>query len=197
MSGCGDTRKGNGIVRVGACRDAPALEYDLLRRHVELRGRHARQPVAQIDRGDARGAGDGRCKPAGIVARCDGPAILGGVHVGDDPDILRLQSEHIGDDLCEDGAMALALRGRGHLNGHGAERIEADRCGCLRAVLRPSELAFLRSQRRGDVAHVGNARLDDRGKADAVMFALARALRPGAPAARQAGHRRPLSRASR
>ena len=47
-----------------------------------------------------------------------------------------LQAEHVGDDLRQHGAVALALRHRGDMHRHRAERVERHRRGRLRAVLR-------------------------------------------------------------
>ena len=125
MPGRGDAREGNGVVRICARGDAAVGEDDLRGRYVELRGGEPRQPVAQAHGGNLGGAGDRGREAAGIIPRGDRPGVLGGIHVGDDADVLRLQAKRVGDDLCQHGAMALALRDRGDLHRDGAERIEA------------------------------------------------------------------------
>ena len=90
MPGRREARERQRIIGIGPRGDAAAGKYDFGRRHVELRRRHARQAVAQIQCRHPRGAGDRRSKPAGIIARGDGPGVLGGVDFGDHPDILRL-----------------------------------------------------------------------------------------------------------
>ena len=116
MSRRRDARKRDRIVRVRTCRDASSCKCDLLHRHVELRRRNFCEPVAQSQCGEPRGTGHGRCESAGIIARRDRPTVLRGVHFGDNPDILRLQSERIRDHLRKHGPMALSLRRRGDLD---------------------------------------------------------------------------------
>ena len=83
-----------------------------------------------------------------------------------------VEAEDVGDDLRQHGAMALPLRHRGDVNGDAADRIEAYGRGGLRAVLRPRLAALGRRQHGRDIAHVGDAGLDDRSKADAVETPL-------------------------
>ncbi len=68
--------------------------------------------------------------------------------------------------------MALALRGRGDLHRHGAERIETDCGGRLRTVFRPGAPPLLGRQSGRDISHIRDARLDDGRKADAVVLSL-------------------------
>ena len=68
--------------------------------------------------------------------------------------------------------MALALRHRIDRDRNAAERIESNRRGGLCATFRAGFLPLLRAEHGRDVAHVGDRRLDHRGKADAVKPAF-------------------------
>src|SRR5262245_21242821 len=68
--------------------------------------------------------------------------------------------------------MALALRRRGDMHASCSTRIESDGRGRLRAVLGTGSPPLLGRKDRGDVAHVGYARLHDRGVADPIQAAL-------------------------
>ena len=67
--------------------------------------------------------------------------------------------------------VALALHRHVGRHRHRAERIDIEGDHGHRAVLRTGALAGVRGQQRREVAHVGHAGLDHRGKADAVKLA--------------------------
>ena len=93
-----------------------AGERDIVGLGVQLARRDARQPSRNALGGELGGAGNRGREAAGVIAGRDRPGILGGIDLGVDPDIGGLQSEHVGDDLRQDGAMALPLRHRGDMN---------------------------------------------------------------------------------
>ena len=83
-------------------------------------------------------------------------------------DVARPDAQCVRDDLGEDGAVALPLRRRRDVHHDRAGRIDGDRRARRRAVLRPGPRALRGGQHGGDVAHVGDARLDHRREPDAV-----------------------------
>ena len=167
-----DAGERNLVVGIAPRSDVAAGERDVLDLRVQLARGDACQPSCNALRGEPGGAGDGRRETAGVVAGRDRPGVLGGIDFGIDPDVGGLQPEHVGHDLRQNGAMALPLRHRGDVNRYAPDRIDRDRRGGLGAVLRPGLAALGRRQHGRDVAHVGHARLDHGGIADAVELAL-------------------------
>jgi hypothetical protein len=110
MAERGDTRKGDPVLRIVPGGNEAAGKHDIGCLDIELAGRDTRQPGRDPFGRESCRTGDRGCKTGGIVARRDGPRVLGGIDFGVDADVLRHESEHIGDDLGEDGAMALPLR---------------------------------------------------------------------------------------
>ena len=168
MPGGGDAGERQAVVRVPGGEHPAARKPDVLRRHVQLGCRQLRQLVAQAGGRDMGGTRDGAGKPAGIVAGGDRPGVLRRIELRIDRDFAEPQPEDVGDHLRQDGAVSLSLRSRSDCHVHAAGRIDGDGGRCLRPVLRTRLAALIRRQDRGDVAHVGDRRLDDGGVADAV-----------------------------
>ena len=82
------------------------------------------------------GAGNRACKTAGIISCRNGPRIFLCIELDIDLNVLRLQTEHVGDHLREHSAMALPRRRRGDNHAHAAKRIDGDGCAADCAVLR-------------------------------------------------------------
>ena len=91
-----------------------------------------------------RHAADGGGETAGIIAGGDRPGIARGVQLSDNANVGRLQAERVGDNLCQHGAVTLALRHRGNMHRDAAKRIKRHRRGCLRAILRTGLAALFR-----------------------------------------------------
>src|SRR3569623_2458012 len=96
--------------------DASVLEDDRIEFGIEVprgdRGKLAPHPRG----GNLRGPRDGWSEAAGIIAGCDRPRILCGIEIGHHADVAGRQSESVGDDLREHGAMSLTLSRRRYMN---------------------------------------------------------------------------------
>ena len=169
----GEAGERDGVVGVVGRMDTSGREDEVAGAGVQLPRGHLREPVADPERGAVGSPGDRPREPARIVARRDRPALRLGVVLEVDDDLLRGEPEDRGHHLGEDGAVALALGRRGGGHRHRAARVEAHRRGRHRAVLGAGPGPRLGREQGGDVAHVGDARLHDRGVPDAVETPLA------------------------
>ena len=127
----------------------------------------ALSPVLAIRARRSRSFIAARCAAPAVAGR-DRPRVLLGVVLHVHRDVVEFHPQHAGDDLGEDGAMPLALRHRGDVRRDRSDRINGDRRACRRAVLRSDPRPLPGGERHGDVAHVGDARLDDGRESDAV-----------------------------
>ena len=152
--------------------DASVGEAQRIRRAAPLRSGDARQLVAQFHRRQMHGAGHRAGKAARVVAGSHRPGVLVGVELDVDHHRLGRDAERVGHHLRAHGHVALAGGRGGDRDGGAAQQVDRHRGGGDRAVLRAGLGALLGCQRRRDVAHVGDRRLDDGGAADAVQPAL-------------------------
>ena len=112
-------------------------------------------------------------KSARIIPRRDRPGIAGGIERRLDPHRPRVEPERPRHDLGDDRAVPLTLRQRVDHRRHPAERIERDRRHRLRPAFRPGGAALVGGQRRRDIAHIRDRRLDHRRIANPVKPPLA------------------------
>ena len=167
--------------RLGVPVRAPCQVLDRVRR--PLAGPQPHGAVAKVERGHRQlhqvrrvvhelglqlpgGQGDGarphRPEAARVRAGRDRPHARERVHLVDDRDVLRIQSQLVGDDLRHDRLVALALRRRAEDRDDPPERVDLDRRRVDGAGLRKvlGLRAELRVERRGHVAHVRHRWVD-------------------------------------
>ena len=159
-------------VGIGAGGDAAIREDEVVAAEVHLGGGDPGELVAQTRCRELRHAGDRGREAARIIARRDRPGVLGGVEIGHDPNLVGGKAEHLGHHLRQNGAVTLSLRDGGDLDRDGADGIEGDRGGRLRAVLRAGLCPLGRGQDGRDVSHVRHAGLNGGRIPDAVKTAL-------------------------
>ncbi|MGF6745999.1 hypothetical protein OKW36_001635 [Paraburkholderia sp. MM5482-R1] len=149
-------------------KDARAFEAHVAGRAVELLRENARELFAHAGRGQMHRAGHRARESARIIARRDGPRVLVRIEFDVHDDVLRVEPEHIRDDLRAHRHVALARWRRRDGDDHAAEQIDAHRRAGDRAVLRPGFLAGVGRHHSRDVSHVRYRRLHDRREADAI-----------------------------
>ena len=165
-------RRGIAFSGLSVAKIRPPANVERLGRDVEAGARDAGEAIAQLHRREVRGARDRAGEAAGVVPGRNGPGVLLGVELHVDSDVVEPYAEGVGNDLGEDGAVTLALRHRIGLHGNRSDWIDGDGGACRRSVLRTGSCPLLGGQRHGDVAHVGDARLDDGREPDAVAASL-------------------------
>ena len=195
MARGGDTRKAQRIFRVAAAPIRPPAKQTSSGRKLSCGAAMRASLSLRRSRREMRRTGDRAGKAARIIAGGDRPGVLGRYRARSRPGSRPGQAENVGDHLGRDGAVALALRRRVDDRRDAAERVERDGRCRLRAVLGAGPPSLLGGQHGGDVAHIGDRRLDDSGIADAVEPALGAAPRRGGAATRRA--RRRVDRAHR
>ena len=131
-------------------------------------GGDRRQLVADAVGGEMRGAGDGGGEAAGIVARRDRPGVARRIEIGDDAHGLQGQAEPSATTCASTVRWPWPCGTEATLTVTEPSGSMATVAVAWAPFFGP---AFARSsggQDRRDVAHVRDARLDDRRKADAV-----------------------------
>ena len=156
------------VLRIMLREHIAARELDVRDVDIQLAGCNAGQTIGHLFSRELCRARDRCGKPAGVVARCDRPCVFRSVDLGVDADILRPQTEHVGNHLRENRAMALPLRDRCDMDAHTTDRIERDGRRRLCAVLRACLAPLGRRQNRRDITHIGDTGLNHRRVSDAV-----------------------------
>ncbi len=171
MRGTRGAIKFHRVFRVGGIEHIAVGKPDLLRRYVQALTGDPRQLfldlLRRLEACDRGGGGKAR----GVIPRRDRPGVLCGVEIQIDLDDLRRQAKFIGDNLRQNGLMALSLRDRISRHADGPKRVDGDGGVGRRAALRVP-LPFLMREDIRQIAHIGLGGLDNHGIADSVELTL-------------------------
>ena len=179
MGARSEAPNGDGAARVRLQARGAAGQFDLGRRHPELRGRHRLQLAGDLLRAHQHRAAYRRGETVGVVARGDVPGRSARIELGQHVDVLRVEAQLRGNDLRRHGGVPLTVRRAVQVHADRSARVYRDGGRRVASGFRFGAAALLCRLRQADIGHVRAGGLDAERETDAEQFAaLARFLAP-------------------